>query len=361
MFSIPIVIPAYEPDENLINLLKDLKNAGLGPVVLVDDGSGEKYRHLFERAQEEYQCQVLKHAVNMGKGRALKSAFNYLINEYKEEELLGCLTADSDGQHGVKDIKRCREALEENPQKLILGCRDFDLPSVPSKSRFGNKLTHHVCKWLCGVDVSDTQTGLRAIPREFMKFLLNTPGERFEFETNMLLDSKGRAEIEEVKIETIYDSKDHHATHFHPVRDSLKIYKIFGRCFLKFLVSSLSSSVVDLVFFSIFCRGLKTVSPLWYVAAATVLARVISGIYNYLLNYKLVFKSTEKYRSSLPKYFLLAVCQMSLSAFFVTGIVRVLGSVSETAVKIVVDIVLFFISYKVQQEYIFKGKNTVQQ
>ncbi|MDO5540470.1 MAG: glycosyltransferase family 2 protein [Eubacteriales bacterium] len=253
MSNIPIVIPSYEPDGNLIKLLEDLKDAGLGPVILVDDGSGERYGYLFEQARDEYQCHILKHAVNMGKGRALKSAFNYLLNEYQEEEILGCLTADSDGQHGVKDIKKCMEALEKSPQKLILGCRDFDLPSVPSKSKFGNKLTHYVCKWLCGIDVSDTQTGLRAIPGDFMRFLLNTPGERFEFETNMLLDSKGKVDIEEVKIETIYDSKENHATHFNPIMDSIKIYKIFGKCFLKFIVSSLSSSAVDLILFSILC------------------------------------------------------------------------------------------------------------
>lgn len=355
MATVPVavVIPAYKPDDALLVLCRKLVELGITDIIIVDDGSGKEYENIFRNAKENYHCTVLKHAANLGKGRALKDAFNYLLT--KETFCgIGCVTVDSDGQHDVSDIKRCMKALEENPQELILGCRDFDSSNVPFKSRFGNKLTRNVCKWLCGLDVSDTQTGLRAVSIDFMRHLLNTPGERFEFETNMLMESRNRLEIKEISIKTIYDSKEEHATHFDPIWDSIKIYKIFGREFLKFLLSSLSSGILDLCLFSLFCELFKMITPLWYIAVSTVCARIVSASYNYLINYKIVFCSKTRHHVSYVKYFFLAVIQMSMSAFFVTACVNIFIPFPEVAIKMIVDTLLFFLSYKIQQKYIFR-------
>ena len=239
---LPIIIPSYEPDERLIDLLDDFKEEGLTDVVLVDDGSGEEYQHLFDKARDEYGCVVLKHAVNQGKGRALKTAFNFCLNEYPD--MIGCITADSDGQHSVSCIKCCMDALVKNPGALILGVRDFSLENVPWKSRFGNTLTSFICKYLEGVSVSDTQTGLRGISTEFMKTCLNVEGERFEFETRMLIATKGVCDIFEVPIETIYDSKENHQSHFNPVKDSIRVYKVFQKSFTKLIVACVGLKVV---------------------------------------------------------------------------------------------------------------------
>ena len=57
------------------------------------------------------------------------------------DEYNGVVTADSDGQHRVEDVIKLAKEVEENPDTLILGCRDFDLEQVPPKSKFGNKIT----------------------------------------------------------------------------------------------------------------------------------------------------------------------------------------------------------------------------
>lgn len=353
---IPVVIPAYEPDEQLLDLCAALHEAGIEDVLLVDDGSGPEYRKVFDEAQQQYHCTVLRHAVNQGKGRALKTAFNELLN--REEPVLGCVTADSDGQHTPVDIRRCMEELQQHPQALVMGCREFTGDQVPFKSRFGNELTRKICSFLCGIRVSDTQTGLRGISHEFMKELLCVPGERFEFETNMLVACKNRIEIREVAIQTVYDSKEDHKTHFDPIKDSIRIYKIFGRMFFKYIVSSLSASALDLVMFTLFCTLLRSRLSI-YVAVATIAARVISATYNYVINYKLVFKSEQNHMASSVKYFCLAVSQMLLSALLVTlGVNLLIGhlfsaSFPEVGIKIVVDGVLFFVSYYIQRKYIF--------
>lgn len=395
-WKVPIIIPSYEPDEKLPGLLKKLRETGFQNIILVDDGSGKEYAHFFKEAEDVYGCVVLHHAVNQGKGRALKTAFNYCLQEFctpqerdtlqergmlqerdtlqergmlqerdtlqerdrlQEGDILkvcgalpGAITADSDGQHSPECILACVDALIAHPDSLILGCRCFEGNDVPARSEFGNKCTRVVMKYLTGITVSDTQTGLRGIPASFMEQLLMVKGERFEFETNMLLETKSRhVPILEIPIQTIY-IEENKTSHFNPIKDSFKIYMIFG----KFLFSSLSSSVVDLVLFSMLCfvmRGMRW-GGITYITAATVLARILSALYNYLLNLKMVFQSDSPIKNTLPRYALLAVVQMSLSAFLVGMLYPLFGG-AEVLVKIPVDIFLFFLSFVIQREFVY--------
>ena len=374
--TIPIIIPAYEPDEKLLGLIDELNNAGLGPVIVVNDGSDKaRFGQIFEGVAQK-GATVLTHAVNMGKGRALKTSFNYCLNTY--EDLLGVITADSDGQHTAEDIEKCKEALIEacvgksdnattsdvgstlvavdevdscQGETLVLGCRDFNESGIPARSVFGNKTTSRVMKLLLGLSISDTQTGLRGISVPFMKYLLTEKGERFEFETNMLIATKELGiKIVEVPIKTIY-LEENKSSHFNPILDSIRIYAVF----VKFLFSSLSSSVVDIVMFSIFCSMFRNVPvAIGYVMLATILARVISAIYNFLINYKVVFKGKGSKSQAAIKYFVLAVCIMLLSGGLVTFFTGLLPMVPEFVVKIPVDCVLFLLSFVVQREIVYK-------
>lgn len=354
----PIVIPSLEPDDRLLKLIEQLYNAKLGPIVLVDDGSpsGGGYQQYFATAENKYNCTVLHHAVNLGKGRALKSAFNFCVNKWPD--LTGCVTADSDGQHTAECIAKCQATLERNPHALILGVRDFDLENVPWKSRMGNKITCIIAKILCGLKISDTQTGLRAIPKDFILQLLSVEGERFEFETRMLVEAKDKFPIVEIPIKTIYDSKEHHTTHFNAVKDSIRIYAVFLKLFFRFFLSSISSCAIDLLLFSFFCELLK-----WkklfipYAATATIMARIISATYNYTINYVFVFNSRSVHRKAVSRYIVLAVIQMCCSAALVTAGLHIFCNVAEWIIKIPVDTLLFFLSYIIQREFVYKSKS----
>lgn len=349
---IPVVIPAYEPDEKLTGLLSKLRGEGFANIVLVDDGSGDEYFRIFDKAEKEYGCTVLRHAVNQGKGRALKTAFNFCLKTFPD--MPGVITADSDGQHTPACILSCARALMKSPEALVLGCRCFDGEDVPARSEFGNKCTRIVMKYLTGITVSDTQTGLRGIPADFMRQLLMVAGERFEFETNMLLETKKqKVPIVEVPIQTVY-IEENRTSHFNPVKDSVRIYMIFG----KFLFSSLSSSVVDLVLFSVFCYLFKPMDwgRISYITASTVGARILSAFYNYSLNYKVVFQSESSVGTSLPRYVLLALIQMGLSAFLVSRLYPHFGG-TEVFVKVPVDVMLFFISFAIQREFVYAQKD----
>lgn len=221
------------------------------------------------------------------------------------------------------------------------------------KSGGGNLLTNKIFSYITGVHVSDTQTGLRGIPRKLIEEGLKIEGERFDYEMRMLIEAIGKYSIIEIPIDTIYDSEEKHQTHFKPIVDSFQIYRILLRPFLKFILSSSSASLIDLTVFIFFCNLLKEEYPLYYIAIATVAARAVSIVYNYGVNYKTVFNSKKSMFYSGMKYVILAVIQMSLSAIFVTLLIKITFIKMEITVKILVDIVLFFVSYHIQKTSIF--------
>lgn len=309
--QICIVIPSFNPNQKLLELLESLTQNGYNNIILVNDGSTVGDIDIFQIARDKYQCHLLQHYVNQGKGRALKAAFNYFMEYFPDKA--GVITVDSDGQHQVKDVDVCAESLLENPGKLTLGCRDFDRKNVPFRSKFGNILTRNVFSTLCGIKISDTQTGLRAIPIDLIPIFLSTKGERFEYEMNMLIDCKQHhIEFKEVPIQTIYFEKNT-SSHFNPILDSVRIYMVF----LKFIASSFSSFLIDIILFIALTFLLKGAIPRSYILVATILARIISSAFNYLNNKRYVFKSLWKSRFTLPKYYVLAVVQMLCSAFLV--------------------------------------------
>ncbi len=353
----PIIIPAYEPDERLISLLEDLVKADQKKIIVVDDGSGEKYSGLFARAKELIAPKgtVISYSENKGKGGALKTAFSYVLENMPG--VTGVVTADSDGQHTVDCIRSVEQKLLENPCSLVLGVRSFDKEGIPWKSEFGNKLTKKVLKYVSGISVSDTQTGLRGIPQSFLPECLAIRENRFEYEMEMLLRTSGKINITETPILTVYDSKENHQTHFNPVLDSLKVYKVLCKRFFIFIFSSFSASIIDLTLFTLFCFLLKERFPEIYIIIATVLARIISACYNYAMNYKKVFQSKSKVSSSGSKYALLAVLQVSCSALMVNSGKAILPFMPETVIKIVVDTLLFFVSYKIQQKFVYPSRS----
>lgn len=350
-----IIIPVYEPDERFIELLKELDRKDMGPVFIVNDGSGNEYDATFEKAKSlvgRLGGKVLYHDINRGKGRALKTAFEYILD--KRPDITSVVTADSDGQHTPECIQKVAVGIKDNPDSLVLGVRVFNTDGIPWKSKAGNIITEKVFHYLTGVHVSDTQTGLRGIPGSYLKELLNLEGERFEFEMRMLVDAADKMNIVEIPIKTVYESVDNHVTHFDPLMDSIKIYRILGGRLFKFIISSLSSCLLDLLLFAIFCRLFKNAYPIIYVTISTIFARLISATCNYLINYLVVFRSEENVIAAAVKYALLALFQMMFSAGLVTLFVFILHGSAEVIIKVAVDTVLFFISYKIQQKLVFK-------
>ncbi len=341
-----VIIPAYNPDEELFLKFTKQVVEKFSKIVVINDGSNEECDVIFEKiGAVDSKIQILKHSVNLGKGRALKTAFNYVLNTYKD--CIGVVAADCDGQHGIDDVISCSEALRKNPNSLVLGVRDFNKDDVPFKSRYGNKLTRIIFKLFIGLNIKDTQTGLRALSTDLMKTFMSTKGERYEYETNMLIECKqDNIPLEQIPISTIYIEKNQ-TSKFNPIKDSLSIYKLFG----KYIFSALSSFAIDVILFNIFLILLNDNNIPNGIIIATIAARILSSLYNFRVNAKMVFKNMTK--TSLIKYTILVLIQMLISAFAVNYLSTVLP-VEVTFIKIVVDIIIFMVNFVVQREFVFK-------
>ncbi len=230
MDKVAILIPAYEPDGKLSELVWNLRAAqrgggrlgeptlpGFTYIVVVDDGSTKPAaKAAFEEIRGQVDV-VLVHAVNRGKGAALKTGFAWIRDHLPEVEVV--VTADSDGQHTPKDIRRVASVARRHPEGLVLGVRRFK-GKVPFRSQFGNMWARLFFRLLTGLSVADTQTGLRAIPRGLLARMLALPGDRYEYETRMLADARThRAKLRQIPIETVYID-DNKSSHYRPLKDT---------------------------------------------------------------------------------------------------------------------------------------------
>lgn len=378
--NLAVILPVLNPDEKFSAFVEKLTGSGFQNIIVVNDGSSPEHIHFFEEAGEYPQVTVLTHEVNRGKGAALKTAFHYLHESRPEIE--AAITCDGDGQHTVESMNDCLSAYEEHPGSVIIGGRDFDSANIPPRSRFGNKVSSVIYRFACGIKLKDTQTGLRVIPAECFEIFSNLKGDRYEYETHMLIEIVNRKiPYYEVPIETIYID-DNESSHFNPLKDSAKIYVVVLKYFFKFLLSSLTSWVVDIGVYWItmaicvhFWHLKDTIvdsnslagalihhSWNYHIAAvliATLTSRVTSSIVNFIINRKVVFKDVSDVRKTATKYFILAICQMIVSFLLVdllaNGLLHVTGFLN-VLIKCVVDMCLFVFSYGIQRKWVFKEK-----
>lgn len=351
--KVSVILPSYNPGEKLPMAIKTLTEAGFDDIIVVNDGSRKDCIRFFEEIANNPYVTVLNHEINMGKGRALKTAFRFFLDN--RSEMAGIVTTDDDLQHSCMDIIACAEEMEKT-ETAVFGARNFKGDNVPPKSKIGNNITSFTFRFLCGIKITDTQTGLRAIPRSYLPVLTEVGGERFEYETNMLLSMKqNELTFKELPIETIYNDNNSE-THFNPLKDSIKIYAVI----LKYIISSLSASVIDLIGFTLLNLLLpENMDDGVRIFMATAIARVVSSAVNYTVNRKRVFKSRSNIKSSLIKYYILSVCQAVLSYGLVYMLTLASGtsqSIVQTLFKMAVDVVLFFLCFTFQREWVFKEK-----
>ncbi len=351
--DVTVILPSLNPDEKLIKTVAGLIKVGFEDIVIINDGSDDKHTENFPDEKEYPQCTVLNHWINRGKGAGLKTAFAYI--KKTRPDCKGVVTVDGDGQHRPEDVLACAmRMVEEN--KVILGVRDFNLPGIPARSVFGNKTTAFVLKWLCGIKITDTQTGLRAIPIEFLDTLMTVKGHRFEYETNMLLAFKDYdIPFEECPIHTVY-IEENKTSHFNPFKDSIRIYK---QIFV-YLFSSLSATLIDLLLFYMLYSGVFFGLRVQNGLICTVIARVFSSVYNYFVNCRFVFAKRKKSKYSMLKYYVLVIGIMLCSGLSVTGISHLFPRISAgvtTIIKACIDTALSVLSFVAQREWVFGGKN----
>lgn len=349
-----ILIPSLEPDERLLAYVGQLREYGLTDIVIVDDGSGEAYQPIFEELRES-GCVLLRHTENLGKGAALKTGFQYIGQQFDVSSFV--VTADSDGQHAPEDVYRLAKETRRHPDALVLGVRDFSEGGIPPKSLLGNRLTSSIFAMLYGKKLSDTQTGLRAFGPGLLAFMQDVRGTRFEYELQMLISCiQSGIPIHTMPIQVIYENGNA-GTHFKAIQDSARVMGVLFSNFLRFISSSVASSVVDLgiAWFLIdFLRPILGQQDYLRILLATVIARIISIVVNYVLNRHFVFRKEDS-QGSLWRYLSLCGLIILLSS---TGVYlfHTIFFVDEKIAKFVCDALLFLLSFQLQRRWVFAAR-----
>lgn len=342
MNDVAVLIPAYNPDSALLELLDGLRAEGFERILVLDDGSGPECAPIFAAAAE--RAQLLRHAVNRGKGRALKTGLNALLAS--SPDLLGVVCVDADGQHRPADAAKVAALLRGAPPRtLAIGQRTFS-GRAPLRSLIGNVITRQVFFFLTGQKLNDTQSGLRALSMGIIPELLALSGERYEYETSMLAHTKSAGiKLLTIDIETVYVAGNK-SSHFNPLLDSLKISFVL----LRFLSSSLLSSGIDLAIYS------ACILSGCSIGASLAMARAISSFLNFLMNKKYVFLKKSEFLACLIKYYLLVLVIFTLSYLMVSNLNERLG-MNAILAKALSESVLFALSFLVQRSLVFTRKD----
>jgi glycosyltransferase involved in cell wall biosynthesis len=333
-----VLVPSYQPTSRLLDVLDGLRetvpDAG---VVVVDDGSGSSSDDLFRQAAAR-GADVIRYSVNRGKGSALKTGFRHIGRTWPGEDVV---TADGDGQHTPADIARVAARLAESGH-IVLGGRRFT-GAVPLRSRLGNTVARATFRAATGRAVGDTQTGLRGFPATVLGWLTSVPGDRFDYELDVLLKAGPAGHVlDEVEIETVY-LEQNASSHFRPVLDTLRV----ARPLLAYAGASLASFAIDVVALELLF------SLTGMLLLAVVGARVTSATVNFALNRHLVFRSAERgrLRTDLLRYAALAAAVLGSNYVWMLALTG--AGLPLLLAKAITEVTLYVIGFQVQRRFVF--------
>lgn len=345
MKKVLVIIPAYNPPIFLKENIDKLNNKGY-EVVVVDDGSKVK------TALTDLSCKVLTLNKNRGKGIALKKAFNYYLENYDQNEYSGVITLDANEKYVLEDLETMQQEMEVLGG-IVIGKRVFEKEMYRLGQRISLKTTSFLMKLFYGQNLKDIRSGAKCISNEALNLIVKTSGSRFEYETHALVDCvNANMNVSECDLR-LYYTNDKNESSYHHIKDSVLIYAVLLSRILTYLMSSVSSYAIDITMFTIIVWLLDHFASTHRIFIATVGARIISSIFNYNMNRRVVFKSNEKAGRTVWKYYLLCICEMTLSATLVSAVYKLIP-LSETLTKVVVDACLFVVSFFVQNKIIFK-------
>ncbi|MBL0746700.1 GtrA family protein [Nocardioides baculatus] len=346
-----VLVPAYCPGAAMVRTVSDLRTARPDwAVLVVDDGSGTAYDDRFAQARAA-GAEVLTLPINRGKGAALKAGLAHVLATRPGSPVI---CADGDGQHALADIVAVGERLLEDAgaRRIVLGTRSFDATSdghlVPLRSRVGNGVTRWLFTAATHSRVPDTQTGLRGIPADLLGWAGTVPGERYEYELQVLLRA-GRSgiDLDPLPIATIY-LDDNSASHFRPVVDSLRVYAPL----LAFLASSLAAFVIDTV-------ALLVLQALTGDLLVSVVgARVTSAGVNFVVNRRLVFDGERRVRTrtAAVRYAALATALLALNFLLLTALGA--AGIALLPAKVLTELALVSTSFAAQRAFVFRAPAT---
>jgi glycosyltransferase involved in cell wall biosynthesis len=217
--KICILIPAYNAQETLGFVLKKIKPLKIDTVV-IDDGSSDETK----RVALENGAQLVGHPLNLGKGAALRTGFQYIL----QRDYHMVITLDADGQHDPSEIPSLLKIFQSVKPDILIASRAAEFGKMTFLRRFWNRLGVKAVARLCHSDITDSQSGFRLIRTEVLKGV-DLFTSRFETELELLINACKRGfSVLSVPIKT-QNVDGTGSSHFRPVVDTWLVCKIFLR------------------------------------------------------------------------------------------------------------------------------------
>jgi glycosyltransferase involved in cell wall biosynthesis len=211
--SFCVIVPTYNNQKTLKKVLDSILEF-TSNIIIVNDGSTDS---TFEILKQYTPLTQIHHPKNLGKGRALRNGFRKAI----ELNFEYAITIDSDGQHFASDIPVFIEAIQNEPNALLIGSRNMTQENVPKKSSFGNKFSNFWFKFETGIVLEDTQSGFRLYPLRLLPKQFYT--NKFEFEIEVIVRAAWKGiVVKNIPIQVLYDPAER-VSHFRPFRDFTRI------------------------------------------------------------------------------------------------------------------------------------------
>ena len=337
-----VIIPIYYENKNTIHLCNELQALGAEYIVVVNDGLNPDSEYFNELTS--IGCHLVHLKKNFGKGASLKAGIRYAHDNLYN--ITGYITCDADGQHTAKDVMKVSRMLDLRNGSLVLGKRDYKKSKMPLNIRIGNRLSSAYFKIITGKTCSDTQTGLRGIPAFLYDTVIKTKGERFDFEMNFLTKCADMR-VPFYFVNIIADYSIATKSNFRLVKDTYLIY----RTPLRFATASIGCTAIDLILFTVFAYILPS-HMFFNIILATLMARVVSGGINFLINRKVIFGNTNDAAKQVGRFCILFLCIMCASSLIVSALWFL--PVPVTLTKAIVDLLLWTVNYKLQRVWVFK-------
>lgn len=194
-----VIIPTLNPLPTFVQYINALQELEIQRIIIVNDGSDLKYQPIFQELSSVNQCIVISHEENKGKGRALKTGFEYVLKHFPKTHSV--LTVGAHGQHTIDDVRLILQNLKIFSNGIILGVRNFRSKDLSFINTMGQQAASLLFKLLFHRRILDTQTGLRSIPTKELPWLMKVPGESFDYDLNMLVEAiKRKIPIYEIPI-----------------------------------------------------------------------------------------------------------------------------------------------------------------
>jgi len=223
MKGVYIVIPAFQEEQKIGQVVQDIVECGYKNIVVVDDGSKDATGAI---AQEQGAL-VVTHRINRGKGAATRTG----IDVAKHLGASIVVTIDGDGQHFPSDIASLIKPILQGDCDVVLGYRPFIRSSMPWYKITHNFIANGVTAIYAGIHVKDSQSGLRAYS-SYACSVLDTKSDSYEYESEIVhLIASHKLSFQEVPIAVAYTEYSKNKAHKQNMTNGLKtVYKmIFNR------------------------------------------------------------------------------------------------------------------------------------